>query len=104
MTFVGVRSREVSRRQLDRSCYHYKVRGVRHVDRDTDFFLTVWLAVTIYRSSDALRRLAEADRQLFVTLYIRLTLTTLATFTGFGCVKNAPYIFIGVHPGSTDFL
>ncbi|XP_006455641.1 hypothetical protein AGABI2DRAFT_121542 [Agaricus bisporus var. bisporus H97] len=53
--------------------------------------LQVWLAVTIYRSSDALRRLAEADRQLFVTLYVRLTLTTLATFMGFGLSITAVF-------------
>ncbi|EKM76615.1 hypothetical protein AGABI1DRAFT_94030 [Agaricus bisporus var. burnettii JB137-S8] len=59
--------------------------------------LQVWLAVTIYRSSDALRRLAEADRQLFITLYIRLTLTTLATFMGFGTSSTLGYF--GAHLG-----
>ncbi|KAF7759911.1 hypothetical protein Agabi119p4_11606 [Agaricus bisporus var. burnettii] len=54
--------------------------------------LQVWLAVTIYRSSDALRRLAEADRHLFITLYVRLTLTTLVVALGFGLSISAIFL------------
>jgi hypothetical protein len=51
------------------------------------FLVTARLAFTIYRSPDALKRLAEADHQLFITLCLRLTLATLCTMLGLGCVK-----------------